>query len=102
MFCLLETYVVCSPYFSGQYGSGEDYLSSMYEGGYRNSEDEMEFTEEELAMAEEQLAELTPEEIAVLTDRGPLTPLFMPMIIKNKMNIIKMLIANKIMSIMAG
>ena len=71
----------------------------MYEGGYRNAEDEMEFTEEELAMVEEQLAELTPEELAVLTDRGPLTPLFMPMIIKNKMNIIKMLIANKIMSV---
>jgi len=74
----------------------------LYDGGYRTSDDELSLTPEEMALAEEQLAELTPEEVAVLTERGPLTPFLMPFILANKKNMILMLIANKIMAAMAG
>ncbi len=76
----------------------------MYDGGYRTSEDfsELSLTPEEMAVAEEQLDKITPEELAVLTERGPLTPFFLPMILANKKNIIMMMIANKIMTALAG
>ena len=73
----------------------------MYDGGYRNSEDDV-TPEEVLALAEEEYDQMTPEEIAVLTERGPLTPFFMPMILMNKKNMIIMMIVNKILAAMAG
>ncbi|XP_046637329.1 uncharacterized protein LOC124315596 isoform X2 [Daphnia pulicaria] len=89
---------------SGKYGSAKDYLSSMYDGGYRTGEDfsELSMTPEEMAEAKEQLEQITPEELAVLTERGPLTPFFLPMILANKKNIIMMMIANKILTAMGG
>ena len=41
--------------------------------------------------------EWTDEEISILTERGPLTPLLMPMILANKKNIMLMMLANKLM-----
>ncbi|XP_046449553.1 uncharacterized protein LOC124197994 [Daphnia pulex] len=91
-------------YVSGKYGSAKDYLSSIYDGGYRTGEDfsELSMTPEEMAEAKEQLEQITPEELAVLTERGPLTPFFLPMILANKKNIIMMMIANKILTAMGG
>jgi hypothetical protein len=76
----------------------------MYDGGYRTGEDfsELSMTPEEMAEAKEQLEQITPEELAVLTERGPLTPFFLPMILANKKNIIMMMIANKILTAMGG
>lgn len=45
----------------------------------------------------ENLDELSTEEIAALTERGPLTPLMLPMMLMNKKNIMLMLLANKVM-----
>ncbi|XP_046449555.1 uncharacterized protein LOC124197996 [Daphnia pulex] len=64
----------------GKLVSGKDYLPAV--------NDDAEY---------ENLDELSTEEIAALTERGPLTPLMLPMMLMNKKNIMLMLLANKIM-----
>lgn len=67
-------------FISGKLDSGKDYLPAV--------NDDAEY---------ENLDELSTEEIAALTERGPLTPLMLPMMLMNKKNIMLMLLANKIM-----
>jgi hypothetical protein len=58
--------------FLGTYGPAKDYLSAMSD---KTSENESSLTPEKIALAR-QLAQLTPEEVAALTESDPLTARF--------------------------
>lgn len=66
--------------------------------GFKTGENELPLSGEEiLALAQDAQIPITAEEIAALTVRGPLTPMLMPFILSNKMSMLMMMLANRIL-----
>ena len=78
--CLIFFKILPLFFISGQLVSAKDYLPAVNDdAAYENAD------------------ELSVEEINALTERGPLTPVLLPMMLMNKKNIMLMLLANKVM-----
>ncbi|KZS12511.1 Uncharacterized protein APZ42_022615 [Daphnia magna] len=84
-------------YPQGKYLEGGDSLS-YGNVEFKKGENELPLSGEEiLALAQDAQIPITAEEIAALTVRGPLTPMLMPFILSNKMSMLMMMLANRIL-----